>query len=435
MKIKTLILGFGITGESCLKYLNSLNKTCRIFDTRTKEELKNIKQYTDTKNEFYFSEYNDEILKEIDTVIISPGFEPNHPLISQIRYKGIPIQTDIDLFKSSYDGKIISVTGTNGKTTVVQMLEKILISLGKKARACGNNGVPPLNLINEKLDYAIVELSSYQLEYMVDKSSDISILLNITDDHLDRHETFERYSKIKMGIFDNIGKKIINISLKKYINSDDVKYFGYIQDTSTIIINSEKKDNLYINNETLHYDGISLNFMGYHTLQNILAVLSVMDCLKINFAKCLTALMSFTHPPHRIELVKRSNNISWYNDSKSTNCDSTYWALKSLRQNVILIMGGSAKKQDFSLLSKVIDDTVKILILTGKNSRAILGDLNVSVKIFKASDMNDAVKIANNHATENDSVILSPASPSFDFYQDYKHRGKVFTNAVLKIAD
>ena len=209
MKIKTLILGFGITGESCLKYLNSLNKTCRIFDTRTKDELKNIKQYTNTKNEFYFSEYNDEILKEIDTVIISPGFEPNHPLISQICYKGIPIQTDIDLFKSSYDGKIISVTGTNGKTTVVQMLEKILISLGKKARACGNNGVPPLNLINEKLDYAIVELSSYQLEYMVDKSSDISILLNITDDHLDRHETFERYSKIKMGIFDNIGK--INI--------------------------------------------------------------------------------------------------------------------------------------------------------------------------------------------------------------------------------
>ena len=129
------------------------------------------------------------------------------------------------------------------------------------------------------------------------------------------------------------------------------------------------------------------------------------------------------------------NNISWYNDSKSTNCDSTYWALKSLQRNVILIMGGSEKKQDFSVLSEIIDDTVKILILIGRNSKDILGDLSVSVKIFEAVDMINAVEIANNHATKNDSIILSPASPSFDFYQDYKHRGKVFTNAVLEIAD
>ena len=435
MKIETLILGFGITGESCLKYLNSINKACRIFDTRSREKLGNIKQYSDTKNEFYLTDYDNEILEEIKTVIISPGFELNHPLINQIRNRGIPIQTDIDLFKSLYDGKVISVTGTNGKTTVVQMLEKILTSFGIRARACGNNGIPPLNLIKEKLDYVIIELSSYQLEYMINKSSDVSILLNITNDHLDRHETFEKYLKIKMSIFENVGKKIMNMSLKKNIYSDDIKYFGYIEDTSKIVINSEVKNNLHIKDEILHCDGTSLSFMGYHTLQNILAVLSVMDCLKINFAKCLKSLMKFTHPPHRIELIKRSNNISWYNDSKSTNCDSTYWALKSLRQNVILIMGGSAKKQDFSLLSEVIDDTVKILILTGKNSKAILGDLNVTVKIFEALDMNDAVKIANDHAIRNDSVILSPASPSFDFYQDYEHRGNVFTNAVLNIAD
>ena len=433
MKIKTLILGFGITGESCLKYFNSIKEICRVYDTRSKKDLVNTELYA--QNEFHYTHYNNKLLDNIETVIISPGFEPDHPLISQIRDRGILIQTDIDLFKSIYDGKIISVTGTNGKTTVVHMLEKILISSNRKARACGNNGIPPLDLINEKLDYAIIELSSYQLEYMVNKASDISIILNITNDHLDRHKTFEDYSKIKMSIFENNGKKIINMYLKNSVNANDVKYFGYNTDSSEIIINSEVKKNFHIREKTLLYDEISLDFMGYHNLHNILAVLSVMEHLEVNYEKCITSLKKFIHPPHRIELVKRSNNISWYNDSKSTNCDSTYWALKSLQRNVILIMGGSEKKQDFSVLSEIIDDTVKILILIGRNSKDILGDLSVSVKIFEAVDMINAVEIANNHATKNDSIILSPASPSFDFYQDYKHRGKVFTNAVLEIAD
>ena len=433
MKIKTLILGFGITGKSCAKYFNSINQVCRIYDTRSDNDLKDITEYS--QNEFYFSSYDNNILEGIDIVIVSPGFEPNHPLLTQIRKKDILIQTDIDLFKSIYDGKVISVTGTNGKTTVVHMLEKILKSSGKKARACGNNGIPPLNLIDEKLDYVIIELSSYQLEYMSNKSSDVSILLNITDDHLERHKTFKEYSKIKMSIFNNGGKKIMNISQKNCVDIDDVKYFGYNESTSEIIINSKVQSELFISNQTLHYGKISLNFMGDHTLQNILAVLSVTDYLKIDFIRCIKALKSFVYPPYRIELIKRTNNISWYNDSKSTNCDSTYWALKSLRQNVILIMGGSAKKQDYSTLSEIIDNTVKILILTGKNSKAILGDLKVNVKTYEALDMQNAVEIANNNAIQYDSVILSPASPSFDYYRDYKHRGKVFTNAVLKIAD
>ena len=433
MKIKTLILGFGITGQSCLRYFNNMDQVCRVYDTRLRGELKNIEEYA--QNEFYFTHYDNKILKGIETVIISPGFSPNHTLINQIRNKGILIQTDIDLFKSVFNGKIISVTGTNGKTTVVHMLEKVLKSSHKNARACGNNGIPPLNLINEKLDYAIIELSSYQLEYMINKSSDVSILLNISDDHLDRHVTFEEYAKIKMSIFDNDGEKIINTSLENSTNIDDVKYFGYNTDVSKIIVNSKVKKDFHINDNKLYYGKLSLDFMGYHSLQNILAVLSVTDYLNIDFKKCISSLKYFINPPHRIELVKRSNKISWYNDSKSTNCDSTYWALKSLRQNVILIMGGSPKKQDFSILSEIINDTVKILILMGENSKDILENLRVSVKTFEAIDMIDAVEIAKNHATQNDSIILSPASPSFDFYQNYEHRGNVFTNAVLKIAD
>ena len=433
MKIKTLILGFGITGKSCVKYFNSINKACRIYDTRSRNDLIDVTEHG--QNEFYFSDYDNNILEDIETVVVSPGFEPNHPLIIQINKKGIPIQTDIDLFKSIYSGKIISVTGTNGKTTVVHMLENILNNSGLRAKACGNNGIPPLNLINEKFDYAIIELSSYQLEYMSNKYSDVSILLNITDDHLERHKTFKEYSKIKMSIFNNNGKKIINILQKNCVHADDIKYFGYNRSTSEIVINSKVKTNLSISDQTLHSGKSSLKFMGDHSLQNILAVLSVMDYFKIDLTKCIEELRSFVHLPHRIELIKRTNNISWYNDSKSTNCDSTYWALKSLRQNIILIMGGSAKKQDYSILSEIIDDTVKLLILTGKNSKTILNDLKVSVKICEALDMQNAVEIANDNAIQHDSIILSPASPSFDFYKDYKHRGKVFTNAVLKIAE
>ena len=433
MNTKILILGFGVTGESCLRYFNRLNQRCRIYDTRTSDKFKNIKKYPD--NDFYFSQYDNNVLKDIESVIVSPGFDPNHPLINQIRNEGISLHTDIDIFKSIFQGKIISVTGTNGKTTVVQMIEKVLRSNDIKARACGNNGYPPLDLIEENLDYAILELSSYQLEYMSNKKSNVSIILNITDDHLDRHETIEEYAKIKQSIFVDACHRIINLSLKHSVKTLGVKYFGYDNSTGEIVINNKTRHNLSIKNQYLNCDGIDLSFFGYHDLQNILAVFSVMDCLGIDNRKCIEALLDFTYPPHRIELIKKSNNISWYNDSKSTNCDSTYWALRSLRKNVILIMGGSIKKQNYSVLSEIINSTVKILILTGDNSKTISNHLKVRVKIIQASDMHDAVEIANYHARSDDSIILSPASPSFDSYQDYEHRGKVFKNAVLEIAD
>ena len=433
MNTKILILGFGVTGESCLRYFNRLNQRCRIYDTRTSDKFKNIKKYPD--NDFYFSQYDNNLLKDIESVIVSPGFDPNHPLINRIHNEGISLHTDIDIFKSIFQGKIISVTGTNGKTTVVQMIEKVLRSNDIKARACGNNGYPPLDLIEENLDYAILELSSYQLEYMSNKKSNVSIILNITDDHLDRHETIEKYVKIKKSILVDACHRIINLSLKHSVEILGVKYFGYDNSTEGIVINNKTRHNLSIKDQYLNCDGIDLSFLGYHDLQNILAVFSVMDCLGIDNQKCIKALLDFTYPPHRIELIKKSNNISWYNDSKSTNCDSTYWALRSLRKNVILIMGGSIKKQNYSVLSEIINSTVKILILTGDNSKTISNHLKVGVKIIQASNMHDAVEIANYHARSNDSIILSPASPSFDSYQDYEHRGKVFKNAVLEIAD
>ena len=433
MNTKILILGFGVTGESCLRYFNRLNHRCKIYDTRTPDKFNNIKKYPD--NDFYFTQYDNNLLKNIETVIVSPGFDPNHPLINQIRNEGISLHTDIDVFKSIFQGKIISVTGTNGKTTVVQMIEKVLRSHDIRARACGNNGYPPLDLTEENLDYAILELSSYQLQYMSNKKSNVSVILNITDDHLDRHKTIEKYSKIKKSIFVDACHRIINLSLKHSVEISGAKYFGYDNSTEEIVINNKNKHNLSIKDQYLTCNGIDLSFFGYHDLQNILAVLSVTDCLGIDYQGCIKALLDFTYPPHRIELIKKSNNISWYNDSKSTNCDSTYWALRSLRKNVILIMGGSTKKQNYSVLSEIINNTVKILILTGDNSETISNHLKVGVKIIHALDMHDAVEIANNHARSDDSIILSPASPSFDSYQDYEHRGKVFKNAVLEIAD
>ena len=433
MVIDILILGFGKTGKSCLNYFNKHGKICKVFDTRCESEFSDTHLYK--KNEIYFSEIPKNILESINQVVISPGFDSGHEIIQAIKGNNIEIVTDIDIFKSLYNHEIISITGTNGKTTVVSMLEKVLNDAGKSAIACGNNGLPPLDLPHFDFDYVILELSSYQLEYMKNFKTKIGVLLNISSDHLERHESISAYTKIKKNIFNNADIKIADYKLKDNFLDDEVSFFHFDAETMQSKIYNNVFDSVTIKSDHIVYDTLSLKYRGSHDLRNIFAVLSVANALQIDIAVSIKALSNFIYPPHRIELIKVSKNISWYNDSKSTNCDSTYWALKYLSQNIILIMGGSKKIQDYSSLSNVIEDTVKLLILVGNNAAEIKNQLKISTKILEAENFREAVDIANNTAEENDSVILSPASPSFDRFNNYQQRGEAFKQAVIDYAD
>ncbi|MBJ41368.1 MAG: UDP-N-acetylmuramoyl-L-alanine--D-glutamate ligase [Gammaproteobacteria bacterium] len=435
MKMKKLILGLGVTGRSCIDFFTHNNIDFKIFDTRNKNMIDELSDYESIKEKMYFLKTPKDFLNNIDEVIVSPGFNPKHQLLEDISKLSIPIITDIDLFKRKNKTKIISVTGTNGKTTVVSMLEHALNGCGYKSIACGNNGKSPLTL-KEDYKYIILELSSYQLEYMTDFTSYVSLITNITHDHIERHESFQKYLNTKKNIFKNSSNILASNLIKNIIDSSkDIKFFGIENNNNTCLINNKRNQKITFNDQVVCLNNDSFAYKGIHNLYNILAVLSVSETLDIDIYKCFSQLKHYKYLPHRIECIKSHNNTNWYNDSKSTNCDSTKAALEFLDKNIILILGGSKKNINYNSLSNIINEKVKLIIFLGENKNYIKTQLDTNVPTLDVADMNQAITLSKKHAKPYDSVLLSPASPSFDMYNDYVDRGIAFIKAVENIVN
>ena len=429
-----LILGLGVTGSSCVNYFTKNDIKFRIFDTRPPSSIDQSVSLNDA-NILYLQKYDDAIFDQVDEVVISPGFDKNHEILKESVTRDIPQLTDIDIFKKYCNKPIISVTGTNGKTTIVSMIEHVLCRSGQKAIACGNNGISPLSLNTDLYDYIILELSSYQLEYMCNFNSHISLFANIDQDHLERHESMLDYLNIKLKIFKSSNFSIINKSLlegyKNKIGIGD-KYVYGLTDTN-VLINNKVINEVSYDSSTLYFNKkFNLPHRGKHNLENIVGVCSVVEILNIDIIECLKSLMSYSHLPHRIELVHSYKNIDWYNDSKSTNSASTKVALEYLDNNVILIMGVAKKNINYKPLSPLINKKVKLLIFIGENKKYINHQLNISTKIINANSMDDAVMIANDHADDGSKILLSPASPSFDMFNNFEERGSAFKQAIDK---
>ena len=424
-------MGLGKTGDSCIKFFKKNNINFKIFDTRCNHSEHYVDSINLEPELLRLSTYEDNYLDDIEEAIISPGIDRKNKIIDDLHSRKINIITDIDLFKRYSNIPIISVTGTNGKTTVVSMMEHLLNLCNYKCIACGNNGIPPLSILNDNYDYIILELSSYQLEYMDNFTSNISLITNIEHDHFERHKNFDEYLSIKKKIFLNSNYSLCNISLKKILQDVPNLYIYGINDGSKkLVIDGRDNDNLLFNSADLFIDKYKIKYRGIHNLNNFLAVLSVSDLLEINISDAVKYLSSYSFLPHRIELIKLHNDVSWYNDSKSTNSSSTQAALEYIDKNIILIIGGSKKNMNYQNLSKLINNKVKLIIFIGENKRYIDEQLNVKVKTIDAESMYDAIKISYQFSEPSDSVLLSPASPSFDMFKDYSERGAAFTKAV-----
>ena len=426
-----LILGFGVTGLSIAKYFSKKKIEYKIFDTRNKPDIDSLHISNLRPDLLYFKNYHAEIFEGIDEIIISPGFDKDHPILKDIYERAIPISTDIDIFKDLCKKPIISVTGTNGKTTVVSMIEHILCSLGRKSIACGNNGVPPLDINPDEYDYIILELSSYQLENMTNHESYISMITNIHHDHLERHITMHHYLNIKLNIFKSCKYPLINISminnLKEYNYRDDLITYGLSKEG--IVLSGVVDDKISFDNKYIEYNDLRFEHNGVHNLENILGVCSITSLLNIPLSDSLRAIGGFVHLPHRIELVKH-NNVNWYNDSKSTNTASTKAALEHLDKDIILILGGALKNMDYKILSKLINEKVKLLVFIGENKDYIKKQLTIKTRVIDAHSISDAVRISKDNASKKDSVLFSPASPSFDMFKNFEERGEAFKEAI-----
>ena len=436
-----LILGCGQTGLSIARHLNNNIKIS--FYDESKIALDNARNLFGTKKNLYFSgDLKEVFFDAVDCVAISPGVDPRQPIIKKIIKQGIPFHNDISLFfeKNHLLGtKVIAVTGTNGKTTVCSMIEQIALESGLKAKAVGNIGLSILDIDQvDTLDVLIIELSSFQLEILNNGKIDVGVILNISDDHMERYNSFTQYFQAKARLFD--------VSKINIINRDDDKLdaLKHKANLSFGISESHNKEDYILTNNHSEFcvergdeftiELSDLKLIGEHNKLNIMAAIACIQSAFPKFNDFKINNLKGVH--HRLEWVKNRKGIDFYNDSKATNVNATITALKSFdKKNIFLIAGGDSKNQILKPLAKYLKQKVSALYLIGQDAHIFEENFSIinPLKITNHKLMKDAVLLAYKDAEAGDIVLLSPACASYDMYKNYKERGDEYKSIVEKL--
>jgi UDP-N-acetylmuramoylalanine--D-glutamate ligase len=387
----------------------------------------------------------DEILKAAE-VIKSPGIPDKAPIVKKIKEKGIPILSEIEFAGRYCDAKIIGITGSNGKTTTTSLTYYILKKAGLNVGLAGNIGKSfAYQVATEKFDTYVLELSSFMLDDMHRFKVDIAVLLNITPDHLDRYDyKLENYAASKFRITQNQTANDVFI----YCADDPETMKGMNKHTFTgmqipfsIIKKVEpgaylEKDNIVINTHQEHFEMsiTELALQGKHNVYNSMASGIVARVLEIRNETIREGMATFKNIEHRLESVGKISGISFINDSKATNVNSTWYALESMGNDVILILGGVDKGNDYSMLKDLVKHKVKAIVCLGKDNQRIHDAFeDVTDVIVNTSSMEEAVTTSYHLATKGDTVLLSPACASFDLFKNYEDRGTQFKQAVKEL--
>ncbi len=451
-KKQILVLGTGITGASITRYLKIKGASVSVFDDFVDSQSADLfsEKYPDVN--FVHKKDLNQSVSLYDFLAISPGIPKNHPIVQKFNNSNIPVVGDVEIFfwgRSIFkDSKVIGITGSNGKTTVTEMVGNICRAAGKDYILAGNIGFPVLNILidfEEKQilppEIIVLELSSFQLDSMYSHTLDIGVLLNITEDHLDRYPNFKDYVNSKFNIFSDTKIKIINT---KELFSHNVKFpetftsFGTntgFDSTNWSIGNSNNKQFIFYEKKAFIATQ-ELKVLGMHNVQNAMASAAVCVSLGIKHEWILSGLVSFTGLPHRVTLIRELNNIKFIDDSKGTNVGAVMAALNNYSGNAIAILGGESKGQNFSTLTDSVNKGCRGVVLIGIDRGIIANSLRgVRVPVTEASDMDEAVKIAYLMGENGDSVVLSPGCASFDMFENYKDRAHKFKKSIDGLVD
>ncbi len=442
-KTKFLVAGLQKSGLSATKTLLEKGADVYVYDKRTSEQVvKNIealeflgaKKVTDYKS----------AVEYIDVLVISPGVPIDSPICKIFKQANKRIIGELELGALQFNTPIIAVTGTNGKTTVSTLLHKALTKSGYKSVLAGNVGVPVCSVVDEinQSEFAVIEVSSFQLETTYAFTPHVSIVLNITPDHLDRHYSMENYTLVKSKIVLPLRESEFAI-----LNHDDetVKRFNTLTRAKILWFSTkEKVDGGYILDGAVYFfeekvlDIENLKISQPHNLENILAVVCALKIVGVENSQIEKALTEFKGIKHRLESIKTVNGVEFVNDSKSTNSSSAIKAVESLNKSTVIILGGSDKGLDYTELFEKIKscDKIKRTVITGENANSMLAyavkvnlDGVVVVKGFE-----NAVKTAYALCENQGVVLLSPATASFDEFSDFEKRGERFAEIVNSIS-
>jgi len=445
---RALVLGLGASGMSMARWLNARGALVRVADSREVPPFAPQLHGELPAIELHTGAFRPESFSGVDLIAVSPGVALAEPLVRAALDRGIDVVGDIELFARIRDefpgNRVIAITGSNGKSTVTEMVGAMVRAAKIRTLIAGNIGLPILEALSEvdagtrrRPDVFVLELSSFQLESTRSLNPDAAAVLNLSEDHLDRYSGMRGYADAKARIFlgDGIqvvnrqddwargmvgpGRKVFTFGLDEPWNEGN---WG-LRDVGGELWLAEGRANLMKVAE--------LKVAGLHNAANALAALALCRAIRLPYEPLLDALFKFEGLPHRVQKVAEIKGVTFYDDSKGTNVGATVAALMGMTSRVVLIAGGEGKGQDFSPLREAVAKKAKGVVLIGRDGEKIAAALEAAgVAIAHAASMQDAVKAGFALAQPGDAVMLSPACASFDMFRNYEHRAQVFIEEV-----
>ena len=435
---KVLVLGLARTGRECARFLAQRGASVQVTDVRSEEELKQEMETLAALPIRYFLGGEDpDWLEGVDIIVPSPGVPAENVLLKEGSRRGIKILSEIEFACRFLRAPLVAITGTNGKSTTTTLVGEMLKASGGKVFVGGNIGTPLIGFVGGDWEWGVVEVSSFQLEWIEEFRPRISVLLNLTEDHLDRYPNFRAYCQAKQRIFEAQAENDIAIlsrddrlvwEMRKRIRARVVS-FGF----------SEVDDGVFVAaREMIWRDGSReekfplsrVKIHGVHNVENMMAAIAAAKSAGVSASAIQKVLEEFPGLEHRLEFVREKDGVRYYNDSKGTNVGAVVKSLASFSGPVILLAGGVDKGGDYGILRQEIRQKVRRLVLFGEAQEIIaraLGDLTETVIV---ENLEAAVGDAFAHARAGEVVLLSPACSSFDMFRNYAERGQVFKSLV-----
>jgi UDP-N-acetylmuramoylalanine--D-glutamate ligase len=432
---KVLVLGLGTTGRSTANFCTARGASVLAADERGEEQFAGLEDLDPRVACVFGKPFPDP--RDFDLVVPSPGVAPE-----RYRDRAQRVWGDIELAYRSISAPIIAVTGTNGKSTTVRLLEELLCAAGARARAAGNLGTPALELVGEPLDFAILEISSFQLETVETFRPAVAAILNITPDHLDRHGSFDAYASAKGRLLANqrdTDTAVLNLddpTVAALAENASGRVFpfrtrgpvspGAFLDAGAVVLCKEDAAPI-----RLSLDAMQLT--GRHNRENVVAALAAVYAAGVDPIRAADALASFANLPHRSELVGQARGVRYIDDSKATNPGAAIRSLAEFSKNLIWIAGGRDKNLAFGELADAAVKRVRAAVLIGESAKKLEAALAGRVDVCAAASLEEAVQRASQLAQPGDVVLLSPACASQDQFRDFQERGERFRAAVTEL--
>ena len=441
---RVLVVGLGKSGLSSALFLRAQGARVTVSDTRSAEALaKEIPALLDAGIMVESGGHGLLTFRRQDLIVVSPGVLMDTPEVKQVKAFGLPVIGELELASRFLQGKVVAITGSNGKTTTTTLLGKIFEDAGVSTMVGGNIGLPVIDLVAKSTaeTVSVLEVSSFQLETIEEFHPWISVVLNITPDHLDRHGSFENYAAAKTRITERQ-------------EADDFLVLN-AEDKSTQMVAAKTRAQIYwfsprrpikqgafVHGESIFFvskEGAKpepvvpvaeIKLKGAHNVENVLAAVCAARLAGISAEKIRASVADFKGVEHRLERVRSLHGVDFYNDSKATNVDAAMKAVASFAGGIHLILGGKDKDSDYATMADALKERVKIVYTIGSAAEKIERQLQGVVKIVSAETMQTAVAEAAKAAVAGDIVLLAPACSSFDQFENYEHRGQVFRQLV-----